>query len=178
LIELGISRALQSASSRGFPLRVLVRLEWEIQARLEVLVVGDETDSQVDETIEAAITRPLLEWETRVEQCQSAERQRVLDKCLTVALPVVEAAVPWVQEVAVKYISDMLGMPTTPSSSAREPSASSTNEATPNRPEGQMPPRVRHPRVHPSSAPMDSKEGIAPEELEPSTSTESRTGTS
>jgi hypothetical protein len=178
LIELGISRALQSASSRGFPPRVLVVLEWEIRARLEVLLVGDETKSQVDETIEAAITRPVLEWERRIEQSQSAERQRILEKCFTVALPAVEAAVPWVQEVVVNYICTTLGMPPSPPSTAREASTSSTNEAPPDRPEGPTPRQVRRPRVRPSSPPMDCKEAIAPSESAPSTSTESRTGTS
>lgn len=178
LIELGISRALQSASLRGFPPRVLVVLEWEIRGRLEAWLVGDETESQVDETIEAGINRPLLEWEGRVEQFQSAERQRVLEKCLTVVVPVVEAAVPWVQEVVGNYIGTMLGMPAAPPSSARETSTSSPNEAPPDRPESPTPCRVRRPRVRPSSAPMDGQEAIAPSELAPSTSTESRTGTS
>ena len=178
LIELGISRALQSASSRGLPPRVLVVLEWEIRGRLEALLVGDETESQVDETIEAGINRPLLEWEGRVEQYQSAERQRVLDKCLTVALPVMEAAAPWVQDVVVKYICDMLGMSPAPPFSARERSTSSTTEAPPDRSEGPTAGQVRRPRVHSSSAPIDGKEAIAPYELAPSTSTESRTGTS
>lgn len=178
LIELGLSRALQSASSRGFPPRVCVVLEWETRTRLEVLVVGDETESQVDETIEAAISRPLLEWETRVEQYQNAERQRVLDKCLKVALPVVEAAAPWVQDVVVKYIRDMLGMPPGHPSSAHEASTSSMNEAPPDRPESPTPHHVRRPRVRPSPPPTDGKEGTAPEELAPLTSTESRTGTS
>lgn len=178
LIELGISRALQLASSRGFPPRVLVVLEWEIRARLEAWLVGDETESQVDETIEAGIDRPLLEWEGRLEQYQSAERQRVLEKYLTVALPVVEAAVPWVQEVVGNYISTMLGMPPAPRSSAGEVSTSSTNEAPPDRPPGPPPCRVRRHRVRPSSAPMDGQEALAPGELAPSTSTESRTGTS
>ena len=111
LIELGITRALQSASSQGFPHRAFVVVEWEIRARLEAWLVGDETESQVDETIEAAIDRPLLEWEARIEQFQSAERQRVLEKCLTVALPVVEAAVPWVKNIVVNYICTTLGMP-------------------------------------------------------------------
>jgi hypothetical protein len=178
LIELGIIRALKAASARGIPRRVLVVLEWEVRARLEALLVGDETESQVDETIEAAIDRPLLEWEARVEQVQSAQRERVLDHCLTAALPVVEAAMPWVKNVVVNYLCETLGMPPAPPSSAREASASSTNEAPPERPEGPTPRRIRRPRVRQSSAPMDGKEAIAPGELAPSTSTESRTGTS
>lgn len=173
LIELGITRALESASSRGIPPRVLVVLEWEIRARLEALLVGDETESQVDETIEAAITRPLLEWETRVERFQSAERQRVLEKCLTAALPVVEAAMPWVKDVVVKCIYDTLGMPPASPSSAREPSASSTNEAPPDRPEGPTPRRVRRCRVYPASPTMDRDEAAAPESA-PTTSSDTR----
>jgi hypothetical protein len=123
LVELGVTRALQSVSSRGIPRRALMLLEWEIRARLEAWLVGDETESQVDATIEAAITRPLLEWESRVEQYQSAERQRVLDKCLTVALPIVEAAMPRVKDIVVTYICETLGMPTPPPSPAREASA-------------------------------------------------------
>jgi hypothetical protein len=38
-----------------------VALEWEVRARLEALLVGDETETQVDETIEASIDWPLLE---------------------------------------------------------------------------------------------------------------------
>jgi hypothetical protein len=175
LIELGTGRALQLASSRDFPPRVLVVLEWEIRARLEVLLVGDETESQVDETIEAAIGLPISEWEARVEQSEIAERQRVLEKCLTIALPVVEAAVPWVQEVVVNYIWTMLGRPPSSPSSAHDPSASSMNEAAISRPEGVRTRRIQRPRVRPSSAPLDGKEAIAPGELAPSA--ESRTGT-
>lgn len=177
LIELGISRALQSASSRAFPARVLVVLEWEIRARLDAWLVGDEVESQVEEAIEAAITRPLLEWKARMEQFQTAERQRVLEKCLTAAVPVVEGAVPWVQEVVVKYICDMLGMPSAFPSSASEPTASSMNEPSPDRPEGPTPRRVRRRRVRPYSAPLDGQEAIAPDELAPLRSMESRTGT-
>jgi hypothetical protein len=177
LIELGISRALQSASSRGFPHRLLVVLEWEIRARLEAWLVGDETESQVNEILEAATDRPLLEWEMRVEQCQSAERQRVLEKCLTVALPVVEVAVPWVQEVVVNYISTTLGMPPSPPSSAREASASSTNEAAPESPEGPTPRPVRRRRVYPSSPSTDRGE-VAATESAHSASSDTRTAAS
>ena len=178
LIELGITRALGSASSRGIPRRVLAVLEWEVRARLEALLVGDETESQVDETIEAAIDRPLWEWGARVEQVQSAKRERIVDHCLTAALPVVEAAVPWVQKVVVNYLCETLGMPPSPPSSAREASAPPTNEAAPESPDAPTPPPVRRRRAYPVSPPMDCKEAISPSESAPSTSTESRTGTS
>ena len=173
LIELGITRALQSASSRRFPQRLLVVLEWEIRARLKAWLVGDETESQVNEIIEAAIDRPLLEWEARIEQFQSAERQRVLEKYLTVALPVVEAAMPWVKDIVVNYICTTLGMPPAPPSSAPEASASSTNEAAPESPEAPTPRPVRRRRVHPASPTTDRGEAAAPESA-PSTSSETR----
>jgi hypothetical protein len=172
LIELGLSRALQSASSRGFPPRVVVVLVWEIRARLEAWLVGDETESQMNEILEAAIDRPLLEWETRLEQFQSADRQHVLEKCLTVALPVVEAAMPWVKNIVVNYICTTLGMPPSPPSSAREPSASSTNEAAPESPEAPTPRPVRA-----SSPTTDRGEAAAPESA-PSTSSDTRTAAS
>jgi hypothetical protein len=177
LIELGITRALQSASSRGFPQRLLVVLEWEIRARLEAWLVGDETESQVNEIIEAAIDRPLLQWEARIEQFQSAERQRVLEKYLTVALPVAEAAVPWAKNIVVNYICTTLGMPPSPPSSAPEASASSTNEAAPEHPEGPTPRPVRRRRVYPSSPTTDRGEAADPESA-PSTSSDTRTAAS
>jgi hypothetical protein len=177
LIELGITRALQSASSRGFPQRFFGVVEWEICARLEALLVGDETESQVNETIEAAITRPLLEWETRLERFQSAERQRVLEKCLTVALPVVEAAVPWVQEVVVKYICGTLGMPPASPSSTRETSASPTNETATESPKDPTPRPVRRCRVYPASPTRDRGEAAATES-ESSTSSDTRVAAS
>ncbi|MDP2383717.1 MAG: hypothetical protein Q8N00_13040 [Nitrospirota bacterium] len=161
LIELGITRALQSASSRGILHRALVVLEWEVRARLEAWLVGDETDSQVDETIEAAIDRPLLEWEARVEQYQSAQRQRIMDHCLTVALPVVEAAVPWVKAVVVRTICETLGMQSPPSSPRNEAGASSTNEAAPDNSDAPTPRQVRRRRVSPASPPMDRGEASA-----------------
>jgi hypothetical protein len=178
LIELGIIRALKAASSRGIPRRVLVVLEWEVRARLEALLVGDETESQVDETIAAAIDRPLLEWVARVEQVQSAQRERVLDHCLTAALPVVEAAMPWVKNVVVSYLCETFGMQPPPASPPNEASASSMNEAAPDRPDTPTPRPVRRQRVHPVSPSMDHKEAISPGESASSTSTESRTGTS
>lgn len=177
LIELGITRALRSASSRGIPRRVLVVLEWEVRARLEALLVGDETESQVGETIEAAIDRPLLEWEARVEQFQSAKRERIVDHCLTAALPVVEAAMPWLQNVVVNYLCETLGMPPSAPASGREASASPTTEAAPESPEGPTPSSVRNRRVYPSSPTTDRGEAVVPGSA-PSTSSETRTAAS
>ena len=130
LVELGLARALNAASSRGIPSRVLPVLEWEVRARLEAWLVGDETEQQVDDIIEASIERPLVEWEGRVEQFQSAKRERVLNQCLTFALPVVEAAVPWASELVVKTVCEMLGVqpPPQPTAAAAEANVSSEHE--------------------------------------------------
>jgi hypothetical protein len=66
LIELGVSRVLKAGSSRGIPPRVFPLLEWEVRGRLETLLTGHETQGQADDTIEAAIERPLWEWTTRI----------------------------------------------------------------------------------------------------------------
>jgi hypothetical protein len=112
LIELGVTRAFNTASSRGIPSRVLPLLEWEVRARLEAWLVGDETEPQVDDIIEASIERPLVDWEGRVEQWRSARRERILNHCLTVALPVAEAALPWVKDAVIKKLCEKFGLQT------------------------------------------------------------------
>ncbi|MEO7861415.1 MAG: hypothetical protein ABIU05_13425 [Nitrospirales bacterium] len=127
LVELGLARGLAAASSRGIRDRALALLEWEVRARLEAWLVGDETEQRVDEIIEASIERPLLEWEGRVKQIQIANREKVLNQCLTLALPVVEAAVPWASEIVVTTVCEILGVqppphPTAPAAEANVPS--------------------------------------------------------
>jgi hypothetical protein len=174
LIELGVTRALKSASSRGLPSRALVLLEWEVRARLEAMLVGDEMETQIDETIEASIDRPLLEWAARVEQCQSAQRQRILEKCLTAAMP----AVPWVKEVDVKKICETLGMQPPPSSPPNEASAAAEHEAAPDSSDAPKPRSVRRRRVHPASSEEGHTETIAPGDDDASVPPEYRTATS
>src|SRR5262249_32561200 len=104
LIELGVSRALKAGSSRGLPARVLPLLEWEVRGRLETLLIGHETPIEVNETIEAAIEGPLREWTTRMEQLETAKRERVLDECLALAGPIAEATWPWVKDIVIKHL--------------------------------------------------------------------------
>jgi hypothetical protein len=178
LVELGVTRALKLAASRGIPSRALVVLEWEVRARLEAWLVGDETETQVDETIEASIDRPLLEWEARIEQFQSAQRQRILDKCLTAAMPVVVAAVPWVKKVVVKKIYETLGMQPPPSSPTNEASAAAEQAATPDNSDAPTPCPVRRRRVPPTSSDEGHTETIAPDDEDTSVPPEYRTATS
>jgi hypothetical protein len=115
-VELGVGRALYAAKARNLTHQALVMLEWEVAERLTMLLVGDETEHDVEQVIEAAIDGPLLEWETRLEQARVAKRARRMDDCLTAALPVVQAALPWMKAAVVKKVCDTFGMP--PSSPA------------------------------------------------------------
>ena len=90
LIELGTTRALESAVAIGLTGRTLVLLEWHVHSRLELLIDGDESEQQVDEHIKAAIERPLLDWKIRVEHAKTIQRERTIEKCLTFALPMME----------------------------------------------------------------------------------------
>lgn len=178
LVELGVTRALKSASSRGLPGRALVALEWGVRARLEAWLVGDETETEVDETIEASIDRPLLEWEVRMEQIQNAQRQRILEKCLTAAMPVVVAAAPWVKEVVVRKICETLGMQPPPSSPANEASAAAEYEAASDSSDTPTPRPVRRRLVHPVSSDEGHTETITPSDDDASVPPEYRTATS
>ena len=180
LIELGVTRAFKSASSRGIPGRALVLLEREIGARLEAWLVGDETDQQVDEIIEASIERPLLEWEARVEQIQIAKRERVLNHCLTLALPVVEAAVPWATETVIQKVCEILGVqppprPTAPDAEAR---ASSEHERAAEHPEGPPPRPIRRGRWPPAPTDGAQNETGSPDEPDASAPPVNRRATS
>jgi hypothetical protein len=114
LLELGVIRALKVAAAHGLPAPAVALVEWEARARLEALLVGDETAEQVEEIIEAAIERPLLECEIRVERLRSAKRERILDQCLTLALPVAEAAWPWVKDTVLTKVCETFGLNPTP----------------------------------------------------------------
>jgi hypothetical protein len=114
LVELGVSRALKTGSSRGLPTRVLPLLEWEVRARLETLLIGQETQGQVNETIEAAIEPPLWEWSTRIEQLEHSKRERFLDECLAVATPIAIATWPWVKDIAIKQLCEKFGIQLSP----------------------------------------------------------------
>jgi hypothetical protein len=112
-----------------------------------------------------------LEWEARVEQVQSAQRERVLDHCLTAALPVVEAAMPWVKNVVESYLCETLGMHTPSPSPSNEASASAEHEAAPDNSDVPTPRPVRRRRV-PPAAPTTERGEAPATETAPSTSTE------
>lgn len=177
LIELGVTRAFKSASSRGLSGRTLALLEWEVHARLETWLVGDETEQQVDEIIEAAIERPLLEWQARAEQCRIAKRERILNHCLTLALPVVEAAVPWATETLINKVCEILGVqpPPRPTAPAAEASASSEHERAAEHPEGPPPRPIRRGRWPSASS---QNETVSPDESDASAPPVNRTATS
>lgn len=115
-----------------------------------------------------------------MEQYQSAQRQRILDKCFTAAMPVVVAAVPWVKEVVVKKVYETLGMqpPPPPSSPPNEASAEAEHEAAPDSSDAPTPRPVRRRRVPPDSSDEGHTETIAPGDDNASVSPEVRAATS
>jgi hypothetical protein len=143
LIELGVTRTLKSATAQGLTGKALVLLEWEVRARLDLLVVGDETEHQVDETMEAAIERPLFELASKKEQAEYAPRERLLNKCLSVALPLVEATLPWLEAVVAEKVSEKFGLhPSADSTYTESPTSSSdSQEAKPTKPADEATPR-------------------------------------
>jgi hypothetical protein len=160
LLELGVARALQSATAHDFPLQAVTVLEWEVRARLEVLVVGDETDAQVEETIAAAIERPLLEWAARVEQARNASRERVMTHCLATLAPAFEAAWPWMKEVAFKTLCERFGVPPTPPQTEPTTSDASSASGAPDEPSSDP--------IQPKSPDARSTESVTQEEPEAS----------
>lgn len=155
LIELGITRALTAASSRGLTGLALVLLEWEVRMRLDAWLVGDETEQQVDETISASIERPLLDWETRSEHLRNAKREHILNQCLTLAAPVAEAAWPWMRDMVIKKVYEHFGVPPMP-----PPTDTTTSEPSSAPPTEKMPParpirRRRRQAVPPNTTPTE-----------------------
>ena len=173
LVELGVNRALQAGSSRGIPSRVLPLFEWEVRARLEALLVVQETQEQVHETIEAAIEAPLREWTTRIEHLRSATRERLLGKCLALAAPVVSASWPWVKDALLKKWCAAFGIPPSPEPdthtnengpSSETASAPANAEALPARPVRRRRVRPSGPIVNPDEMARSSEPGEPPSE--------------
>jgi hypothetical protein len=126
LIERGVTRALKSGSSQGLTGHALVLLEWEVRERLDLLVVGDETEHQADETMEAALERPLFELASKKEQLERAQYERILDQCLTYALPLAKATLPWIETLVVARVLEMFGFhPSADSTPTESPTSSS-----------------------------------------------------
>jgi hypothetical protein len=127
-VALGVGRALHAAKARDFPHHALVMLEWEVGERLNTLLVGDETEQDIEHVIEASLDRPLLQWGQRLEHARVARRERMINHCLTASLPIVNAALPWMQEVIVKKVCETFGVQPSPAASeARE--ATETEES-------------------------------------------------
>ena len=169
LVELGVTRCLTSAASRGLPARVLPVLEWEVRARLDAWLVGDETEQQVNETIEAAIERPLLEWSARVEQVQHAKQERLLNQCLALAAPVASAAWPWLKDTLIKHVCEQFGIQPHPQSEAHtnDEGAASETPTSPTHSEEPTPRKVRRRRVRPSGPIVNEDPMVPPREHEP-----------
>ena len=110
LIELGVARALRLSRASDITGRALVLLEWQVRARLETLLVGDEMEPHVEETIEASIMPPIIEWAARTEEIQRVKKARMVDQCLALALPVAEATLPWVKDSIVKMVCEKFGL--------------------------------------------------------------------
>ena len=136
LIELGIARALESAAALGLTLRALALLEWEVQGRLEIFIVGDESDPQAEEHTKAAIERPLSEWRTRAQQAKKIKQERIMEDCLKHALPVVEASLPWITNTLIKTFCERFGFqpPTGDTSEASENDTRAGHPVGPDRP--------------------------------------------
>jgi hypothetical protein len=173
LVELGAVRALKAASSQGITPRVLPLLEWEVRGRLETLLTGHETQGQADDTIEAAIERPLWEWTTRIEQLQRSKRERFLEECLALAFPVAEATWPWVKDTLIQQLCEHFGIqispePGTPMNDERasdETSAPANAKQPSRRPVRRRRVRPSSPRVNPDgmAGPSEPVEPAAPE---------------
>jgi hypothetical protein len=109
----------------------------------------------VNETLDAAIERPLYEWAARTEQAAHATRERLLNKCLTFAFPLAEATWPWVTTVVAAKVGEMCGGPTSADSAAAEPPPSSTSTQEAETAETAPPRPVRHRRAAPEP-PIDT----------------------
>jgi hypothetical protein len=164
LVELGVSRALKTGSSRGLPTSALPLLEWEVRGRLETLLIGHETSGQVNETIEAAIERPLWEWTTRIEQLQLAKRERVLDECLALAVPVAEATWPWVKDILIKQCCETFGIQPSPDTHTNEERAAPETSSAPPNAEQLTGRPVRRRRVRPSGPTVHPDDMAGPSE--------------
>jgi hypothetical protein len=165
LIELGVARALRHAKIHGIKGRALVVLEYQVRSRLELLLVGDETDSQVEETIEASIEVPILEWAARLEGLEQAKRGRMLDDCLTLALLVAQAAWPWMKNPAAN------------TSPADDGGTASQDVRPGDSPDIAAPRQPRRRRRSSSSSATTSPQSSSAEEVDQSTSQPNRAAT-
>ena len=167
LMEIGVARALKALPPRSVLARRVALFEWEVRERLDILLVGDETENQAEEVIEAAIRGPLLEWDKRLEQARLAKRHRIVHQCVTLAVPLVEAALPWVTATVTNKFREMFGVPPAPQSTTaplKKADASSEKPSPPSSPDVATPHPVRT-QPMPSADPIvDRDENVPPSE--------------
>lgn len=164
LMEIGVARAVKALPSRSVLARRVALFEWEVRERLDILLVGDETERQVEEAIEAAIQGPLLEWDKRLEHARLAKRHRIVNQCVTLAVPLVEAALPWVTATVIKKFREKFGMPPSPQATAAptQADASSEKPAPSSSQAGTTPHPIRRTRPGPSTAPTVNRDENGP----------------
>jgi hypothetical protein len=167
-MELGIAQALATFRSQGFSDSALALFEWEVRGRLEILLTGDETEGQAKEAIEAAIQGPLFEWEQKLEQARRATRQRVLNQCVTLVVPVVEAALPLVTATVIKKFYETFGRQSSPEPTAptKDADASSEKPSSPTSPATTTPDPVRDRQVRSTDPIVDREVHACPNESE------------
>ena len=165
-IEIGVARALKAFPSLTIGDGRLALFEWEVRGRLDILLVGDETEKQAEEAIEAAIRGPLLEWEKRLEQARLAKRQLIVHQCVTLAVPLVEAALPWATATVINKFREMFGVPPATQSTAppTQADASSEKPSPPSIPDVVTPHPVRTQPMSSADPIVDRDESVPPGE--------------
>ena len=110
LIEQGLYQAQDAAEQGGFPPAVREAVLIEIRTRLEATLTGDETAQEAREAIDAMVLPPVLEWTRRLDARREAQRTEQWARVLSLSLPLVEAALPWVEHKVVESVCDWLGL--------------------------------------------------------------------
>lgn len=166
LMEIGIARARKALPSSSIVDPRVALFEWEVRERLDILLVGDETEQQAAEVIEAAIEGPLLEWNKRLEQARLATRQHIVNQCVTLAKPLVEAALPWVTATVIKKCRETFGVSPSPQPTAHSKQAAASSETpTPSSSQdGREPHPIRDTQPGLSTPPVNPDENVTTRE--------------
>ena len=128
LMEIGAARALKTFASLHIAHGHRALFEWEVRKRLDILLEGDETEGQAEEAIEAAIQGPLAEWDERLERARLAKRRRVVNQCVPLVVPLVQAALPWVTTTVINKFREKFGVPPASQSTAPPKKADVSSE--------------------------------------------------
>ena len=130
LIEQGVYQAQDAAEKGGFPPAVREVVLIEIRTRLEATLTGDETANEAREAIDAMVLPPVLEWTRRLAAQREAQRTQQWARMLSLSLPVVEAALPWVEHQVVEHVCHWLDLKR-PCHGEAAPAADAASQATP-----------------------------------------------